>query len=1269
MLEVFSLLVGISLLWNTGLCQSVDHHCYCVMPTSGIVDNITNPCYNSCHPLMYYANLKDDFEDNSTFYFLPGIHLMNGSVMSIANVTNITLGGYSNSSGDSACGFPGSMPVATVECEEDAGFYFRYIKNLSIVGIKINNCGYVSGQGKYVNAIMFHLIWDLCVNGLEVHDTEGVGIYGYEVVGNSIISNSLIDNSTPNGSNYTSGNIHFYYEYKSKKKYSHSLSIINSNITNGNNTRYQPSHRPHAGGMFIYLKTTNAIQILLENMTLSGNTGYNGGNVALDYITVGDSWPSNITIRNCKFLNASARGFGAGLYTAFIALYSSTYSGGHISKSTEVLRVIDSKFENNEALNVGAGTYIQLHENQHFNTVANISFTNCYFKNNSIRSKTDGRGGSAVNIINFRIPDYIPHPLAQYRISFSSCNFTENDARKITNDLIGSGAFYVEENAITILTDCRFDNNDCTGLSAVHSNLLLHGDIIISNNTAVNGGGIVLCANSIMYLSDNVNVTISDNNATRYGGGIYAEFECSQAIPPCFFQVNSTVVHLNESVFLQDNRAEAGSALYGGSIDNCYYYGPYNNASRSVFNDLFEIKTLPNDSSNITSNPLRVCFCEDDLTVNCNKSSVPHKVYSGAEVTITAVVVGQRDGPVPGIVIAQLSDTQNNDVYKLDHLQNSQIINSTNCTNLSYTVYSNTSGGNETITLSVQDSDFRSFSRRQPRTVDIELEVMPCPPGFSLKFSEMSQPTCKCMDEIQRLKNIVCNITKLSIFRHKYANWWIGFGNYSEDLDKEVPVMYCKFCPFDFCVNSYVVRIRTTKPESQDSQCANNRTGTLCGACKSGKSNVLGSSRCIDCNERTIVEFLLLILLFAVLGVILILFLGIFNLTVSEGTLNAIIFYMNVVRVNTTIFFPKQDTCIVTSWLEVFVAWMNLDLGIEMCFYNGMGAVGKTALHFVFPFYLWFLAGLIIYFSKKSSSITKLLGKNTIKVLATLILYSYAKLLRTIIDIWNVSDIYSSNSPPSSVWAMDGNISYFHDRRHSILFGFAVIVAAITLPYTFALLCIQRLRRMPKMKIFFWVNKFKPFFDAYTGPYKDQYHFWTGFLLLVRIFLFVAIVTNTTNGHIFHLVLIIGTASLLFLLIQSGIYKMWILNKCEAFAFFNLIIFAALTTYDMTYAYRNDIPAILCVGSMFLLFCGVVIYHVYKIFSDTQWWGKMKVWLLDKRWPWMKRKPIRSLILNHSGVDELSSSDSELDPILANAPPVVRYDEYREPLIETGEGT
>jgi hypothetical protein len=226
-------------------------------------------------------------------------------------------------------------------------------------------------------------------------------------------------------------------------------------------------------------------------------------------------------------------------------------------------------------------------------------------------------------------------------------------------------------------------------------------------------------------------------------------------------------------------------------------------------------------------------------------------------------------------------------------------------------------------------------------------------------------------------------------------------------------------------------------------------------------------------------------------------------------------------------------------------------------------------------------------------------------------------------------------------------------------------VAAVTLPYTLALLFIQCLRKKSDMKVLFWVNKLKPFFDAYTGPYKDKYHFWTGFLLVVRIVMFIGIALNTRKGEILNLTLILATTSVLFVLIQPGIYKSWALNIIESFTYANLTVLAAGTIYDARFNYSNNTTIILCVGSMFLMFCGVVVYHMLKKLSVTQKWRLMKVWLLDRRWPWMKQKPIRSLVLPYTDNNELSSSDSELDPILQDAPPMAHYDAFREPLIET----
>ena len=78
------------------------------------------------------------------------------------------------------------------------------------------------------------------------------------------------------------------------------------------------------------------------------------------------------------------------------------------------------------------------------------------------------------------------------------------------------------------------------------------------------------------------------------------------------------------------------------------------------------------------------------------------------------------------------------------------------------------------------------------------------------------------------------------------------------------------------------------------------------------------------------------------------------SLTGVIGTINGLIFYANVIAVNQSIFFPSEDT----NLLTIFGAWLNLDLGIETCFYDGMDAYARVWLQFVFPVYVWTLVGL-----------------------------------------------------------------------------------------------------------------------------------------------------------------------------------------------------------------------------------------------------------------------------------------------------------------------
>ena len=219
------------------------------------------------------------------------------------------------------------------------------------------------------------------------------------------------------------------------------------------------------------------------------------------------------------------------------------------------------------------------------------------------------------------------------------------------------------------------------------------------------------------------------------------------------------------------------------------------------------------------------------------------------------------------------------------------------------------------------------------------------------------------------------------------------------------------------------------------------------------------------------------------------------NLTVSIGTINGIIFYANIVRANTATFFPDKTANTFLSW---FIAWLNLDIGIETCFYNGLDGYMKTWLQFTFPSYIWFLTIFIIISSKYSRKAASLFGMNTVQVLATLFLFSYAKLLRLTITVFQPTQLTDG----LKVWHYDGNIPYLGSKHIPLMLVSLFFFVLFFIPYTLIIFGIQWLQIFSHWKPFRWVNKLKPLFDAYTGPYEDKHRYWTGLLLLVRIILF-----------------------------------------------------------------------------------------------------------------------------------------------------------------------
>ena len=292
-------------------------------------------------------------------------------------------------------------------------------------------------------------------------------------------------------------------------------------------------------------------------------------------------------------------------------------------------------------------------------------------------------------------------------------------------------------------------------------------------------------------------------------------------------------------------------------------------------------------------------------------------------------------------------------------------------------------------------------------------------------------------------------------------------------------------CPLDFCKAEH----NSLNLSSPNEQCMFSCSGVLCGKCQFGLSQVLGTSNCRKCSNM----WVLISLPLALAGMALVAFLTVLNLTVSVGTVNGLIFYANMIRVNMATFFPGQSGNTFLSW---FIAWLNLDLGIETCFYDGLTAYTKTWLQLLFPLYVWLMMAAIIMSSHYSSRAGRMFGNNAVQVLATLFLLSYAKLLRVTITIFQPTHLVIPGVFNRLVWHYDGNIIYLQGKHIPLFIVALLFLIFLFTPYTLILFGIQWLQLLSHYKLFFWVNKFKRLLDAYTGPYRDKHRYWTGLLLL-----------------------------------------------------------------------------------------------------------------------------------------------------------------------------
>ena len=1142
-------------------------------------------------------------KSHTTFKFKPATFELS-SVIRFEHVSNISLE-------------PASAYKVDITCVgNNTGFIFYNVSGLTVQNMVFSGCmAYMFYyEGDWYKADLYDIIFvlessDIMFKNLTFGHGLGGGITAINVYGYFTIMDSLFTYLQGTGLSLKVGRSVVHYNdhrYTSLRTFT----ITNSQFDN----HYHSVPEGYvAGGIAYALNMSTGVglptTILLENITITNNTHRSDSSG----IYIDDSGGLNMTMKGVNFANNLVIGdlVPDSDYSAQADFLYQTIDSFHYS----YISIIDSNFINNGFNN--SSPVVDIEDSLYGVILFTVRVAVISIRNTTIANNT-GLYDAAILVNPIvggdpRLLDnlnYLLTRLERLNILLETSIIANNSI--FVPDYYEKGAVQLNRVGNITVSNCSFVNNSATGLLISNSHVVFSGCNTIRGNRGYYGGGMALNTGLTLELLAETTLRFEDNFAEGKGGGLFVQdFYTLHTVlngnTVCFFSLAYLKVDSISLHFSNNSAVIAGSDWYGGNL-YCCEHTPVPNCDIG-----WKLITAITDFSvdykmDLTSNPLHVCDCSTENSQDCiNFSQTVQTIhtYPGKLFNLSLLAVGQllnisTLSGVPNAIYAGLLPLHNKSGSIPDSMRVQN--GARRCSNLTYRVSS--SNANETMVLTVvdemdkipeyfvtfqqknstqwEDTVLKLLLRRQAIPAYVSIYLQPCPVGFEL--SEYSN--CVCSSSLTKFV-IGCSIDTMLINR-KSPVWLSAVNNTrAHEEDRSVFVVYLihQHCPFDYCVSGEF-NFSLADP---DAQCNNNRSGILCGKCKSGYSLTLGTNDCKQCSNL----YLLLLVPFALAGVLLIVFLSLTDMTVTAGTINGLLFFANIVRENQATFFPAQTA---ETFLSVFIAWLNLDLGISSCFYDGLDAHALTFLQLSFPIYLWLLAFGVIIASRHFAFMNKLCGRNIVHVLATLCLLSYTKIQRTIAAGLSFTIVDMSNGTKYIAWLSDGNVQYLEGKHIPLFLVSVLFLLALFIPYTLSITFGPWLQSKTQYRVFCWVLKLKPFFDAYFGPLKDKHRYWTGVLLLSRLVLsLISSIIVLGNDSVNLLTINTLAFILLALLWQSGgVYKNWPASVLDCFFLINLGVLSLVTLYNKANAGGQYATVCVSVGSVFAMFCLILLYHCLK---------------------------------------------------------------------------
>ena len=1012
----------------------------------------------------------------------------------------------------------------------------------------------------------------------------------------------------------------------------------------------RPMNIPSAGALTFLFQQYSFVQANIVDSVFVNNRGMCYGAILAIYLSEAEY--NSLSFTGCTFSNntqfLSNITYQSGRYFGSTITLLVKYLGNH-GMGSDCLRVVDSNFTIENL--VSTTSQISLTQFPISNGVCEATFRNL-----------TGGNTRLLNVVGLDLSDSLFVNLSDIHLHGGELH-TYQPTLGVGDGLLAFS--YITKAVIHGSSDVGSSFSRLSGpvIYAEVSNIIFTGKIDFSNNigsTWTSGAALYLRGDSKIWLQEPLNLTFC-NNTAHEGGAIYsisrfAEYCTFQFVTEnskVYYESNIDEIAINVT-FIHNHARSAGNSIYVSPLYHCSTrLSPVIQVDiHKVYDAIFHfVNNFTNGLLEMSSRPMHVCLCGNNLTdtskeaLHCDKAPTEISTYPGKKFTLSVVPVDETYQRVYSIVYndlnAQEPDLQSDsDESGFDwHLGFGEGIvqlEGYNCTKMMYTIFSSKPARNGVFSVYPSGSTNGLF---------INVILNNCPPGFEVVNTI---GVCDCVKLLLN-KGIQCNISDGTVTRPGTS--WIGILEYditnvsntdNNSSKPDVIIGYADHCPTRYCDQTAT----TVNISDTSSLCIFERTGVMCGRCKPGLSITVGSPECLPCNNW----WLLTIPLYALLGVAIVVLLLVLQLTVTQGTINGLIFYATLLNVDTYTLLTGYKG---SQWSVIVLSFLNLELGFSVCLYDGLTEIDKALLSILFPIYILLLAVGFVYVSRYSYRFASLTSRSAIPVLATLIYITYYKLLRFSVNglTYGIIQLQYPPNHNQRVWYYDGSIHYLHDSKHLLLFFMVLFVICVfILPYGILLTGVRLFSR------FRIINKFKPLIDAYCAPYKDRYRFWFGARLWVLVATYILF--SILRNHPLIFILCQCILLLLFTLAQVAImpFRSKIINWLDLFFMVNALMLMIVILYS--YSWNSNIASAVSVALTVAVFCCIVGHHAWKRLQVTYSYCKS----LKKYAILEDARPVENTVTRSSFVIT-STGSVEDDDQNHKHPPNVHPSEYRDSIL------